>query len=244
MGATVGTVAVFSLLVLKQHEEDGEIVRGFSNSERWNFLSINLSTLIFNWGGVLIVGIFLGSEEVYQIGVAQRVGAVIAFSLFLSNSILAPRVSKLFCKGKILDLMNLTKSVNRVLIFIGVVTLIVIFYDKRFLSFFFDEQVFIYIDVIKVVCGAHFINVIFGNCTTLLSMTGGEKKLNLAMMSAAVSNVLFTIPLTYFYGVIGTGIAFLVSMALMNVLCLFFVKEHLGFWLLGGIAFKCKVHDD
>lgn len=206
--------------------------------DRGYFFAINLATLLFNWGSIIVVGAFSESDKVTQISIAQRVGAVVAFFLFVSNAILAPRISKLFNSGKIGELMLMTLTVNRLLIVLSALTATIFLYDDSLLVFFFGERVSDYFSVIKVICFAHFINVFFGNNATILAMTGAEKSLNIAMISAAIANLLLSTILIQHYGILGVSIAFLFSMCVLNTLSLYFVNKHLGFWLLGGISIK------
>lgn len=209
-----------------------------SLSGRTYFSLVTFSTLLFNWSGLLVLGLFYSGEELAELGVAQRIGALVAFFLFVSNTMLAPKISKLYADNKISEIADVSLYSSRILILFSIpIILIVCFFSEYLLQLFGTGYDNVY-SIILVVAIAQFINVIFGNCTILLSMTGGEKELAFSMSLGACIGVVTSFLLIPNYGALGAAYSFMISMVLMNLLCLYFVRFRLGFWLVFGFLIK------
>ena len=234
------TVAAVTSVLLTYYKSlnAGDAVECFSTRERLSFLSINLNTLFFNWGSVLIVGLLASAEIVAQVSIAQRVGGIVAFFLFFSNSILAPKISLLYSDGKLEELIRVTALTNRIVFATALMISGILLFDEAILILFFGKGVTEYISVIQIICLAHLINAFFGNCTVILSMCGFQKELNFAMSCAAVVNLCCGFIVIYFFDAVGAAYSFLVAMIILNGLCLLSIRRNLGFWILGGWAVK------
>src|SRR5438045_3035100 len=62
------------------------------------------------WGGQLIAGIFVKSEEVAQLAVARNVAVLVGFILMAVNNVSSPRFVSMYSQGKINELRNYVRN--------------------------------------------------------------------------------------------------------------------------------------
>jgi O-antigen/teichoic acid export membrane protein len=73
------------------------------------------------------------------------------------------------------------------------------------------------------------VNVITGSVGYLLTMSGNERDLRFVTILSGITVVILTCTLTPLYGAIGATVATAFSLAMQNLMAVYFVKKRLGF---------------
>lgn len=194
------------------------------------FLFISLGGVIISYTDILVVGFFGGDEDVGVYAVAMKLALVSAVILSLYNSILAPKITKLYNED--LDQMKLIiqRSTRELFVIASLITVFIVLFAKELLMLFGTE--FIEgVTVLIILAIGQFVNVAFGSTGYLLMMTGHETLFRNIVLFVALLNIPASIMFFSFYGIDGVALATAVSVVLWNVVSLFFIKKRLGFWV-------------
>jgi O-antigen/teichoic acid export membrane protein len=203
----------------------------FTNSSKVLF-SVLIMNLFIQWGGQIIAGVFLPTEDVAFLALAQRVSMLVSFVLFAVNLVLAPRYaafSKLDQNHKIKELALYTNKIM-FLVSLPVAIILIVLSDEIMIFIGKDYQSASILLVILVL--GQFINAITGSVGWILSMTGNEKDLRFVSFVVGGLSILLSLVLTPIFGVIGTAIAVSISIALQNLGAVGMIKKRLQFNML------------
>lgn len=195
----------------------------------FSFLVTGLSGLAQNVLVILIAGYFLTQTDLGLLRMADRLAIMISFPLIVINSIYPPLFSKLHSSMQTDALHAAIRDSARACFFLSTpVFLLVLIFGEELLNVFGEEFVSAYPFLIAVSFG-QWINAITGSVGFVLSMTGHEKILrNIAIFITIFTLINFTLA-SHYFGVIGAAVALGLSLALQNLMALYFVKNKLGF---------------
>lgn len=177
---------------------------------------------------IFLLGMYKTNKEVAIYNIALRISEVISFGLVIINFVLAPLVAKLFENREMEKLQGLvTRSARSVLLISLPLTILVILLRQPILSFF-EVDMLNGGMALLILCLGQFFNVLCGSVGLLLVMTGHQKFSIFSLLVGTVANIILSIILVPGYGLIGTAIATSVSLALWNLLMLFYVNRKLN----------------
>ena len=186
-------------------------------------------TMVVQWAGQLIAGVYVSAEEVAYFSVAQRTAMLTSFVLVAVNLVAAPRFASISKQGISSELRSTSLFCSRVMIvFATPVLIIMLTFPKFFMGLFGPEYVKA-APLLQILVLGQFINVITGSVGFLLNMTGHEKDMrNVVFLSGPLAIVLcgILIPL---YGVMGAAVATSIALASQNLFAVYKVKQRLGF---------------
>jgi O-antigen/teichoic acid export membrane protein len=186
-------------------------------------------TMVVQWAGQLIAGVYVSAEEVAYFSVAQRTAMLTSFVLLAVNLVAAPRFASIAKQGISSELRSTSLFCSRVMIvFATPVLIIMLTFPKFFMGLFGPEYVKA-APLLQILVLGQFINVVTGSVGFLLNMTGHEKDMrNVVFLSGPLAIVLcgILIPL---YGVTGGAVATSIALASQNLLAVYIVKKRLGF---------------
>lgn len=181
------------------------------------------------WGGQLIAGIFLNSDEVAQLAVARNTTVLVVFILMAVNNVSAPRFAAMYRQGKMTQLKNYARNSTLLMTLIALPVTLVIWFFPSFVMSLFGKDFTEGIWFLRIIALGQFINVITGSVSSLLIMSGHEKDLkNLRLINGGIAIVLAVV-LTAFFGAIGSAISSAVATASFNLMTVSQVKKRLGF---------------
>ena len=141
------------------------------------------------------------------------------------NSITAPKYAFLYKSGNIIELRRLWLNSTKILIVLAVIpTFILLIYPEWIMSLFGEKFVSGAPILIVLVIG-QFINVASGSVAYLLTMTGNEKYMRNIVFLSAIINIILSIVMFDFFGVIGVAISTAISISISNILGLYFIKK-------------------
>lgn len=181
------------------------------------------------WSGQFYAGVYTSSSDVAMLAVSQRIAMLASFILIAVNMVVAPKFAYLFDKE---DLESIKKmsiiSVRMMLIFsLPIIIGMVVF--PEYLLLFFGKSFVDGAQLLQILAIGQFVNVLTGSVSILLAMSGHERDLRNCMLISGIFSVIVPITLVPFYGVVGAAISTALSVALQNLLVVFFVKKRLGF---------------
>lgn len=197
-----------------------------SSGPLWLSAIMNQVTI---WGGQLIAGIYVSSQDVAQLAVARNITILITFIMTAVNNVSSPRIVAMYQKGEINKLKSYIRNTTWLMTLVALpMTILVWFFPEFILSLFgkgFEGGIWL----LRILALGQLVSVVSGVVGTLLIMTGFEKDLKNIRIFNGVIAILLAFILTPIYGAIGSAVSTAVSMALFNLLCVGYVKKRLGF---------------
>jgi len=200
-----------------------------------NWKSITLQLIIIAAGtmiltniDVLMIGLILDKELSGIYGIATRISVIIAFGLFAINTVIAPKISRLFTENKIKDLKVLLFRTSRFNLFISTLFLsIIILFHNELLNIFGIEYISGGVALI-ILCIGQFINVTTGSVGVLMTMTGLESITAKIILFSILLNVILNLILILYLGINGAAIATAITIACSNIMMLYFTYKETG----------------
>lgn len=146
------------------------------------------------------------------------------------NVVLAPKIAQLYKSDKIEELHSVIKKSTRLVILLTapLVLFLIVFSDfvlGLFGSNFTEGKM-----ALIIISAGVMINVSTGNVDQILNMTNNQKILKNITITGFFLNVVLNYWLIPIYGINGSATASLVTNAIFNIVCLFYIKKKLGFY--------------
>ena len=192
------------------------------------FLWVDGMQIIINQSDILLIGLFLGTEQTGIYNAASKIAGLALFGITAANMIAAPLIAENYAKGDLHKLQEVVTSSAR-LIFASTVaiSLFLIFTGNYFLNFFGMEFKTAYVPMIILVFG-QIINALTGSVGYLMTMTGHQRQAAIILSIGALLNIILNYILIPRFGLYGAAIATAVTTALWNITMFFFVKKKLN----------------
>ena len=177
-------------------------------------------------------GFFGGISDYVKASIAVKVSMLSYMGLMAINSIAAPKFSELYASGKIDELKKIVQQSTKAIFWITLpVVLIFIFFPSMILSLFGEEfKAAIY--CLLILSFGKMFSAISGSVGTLLQMSGKEVFFQNVLIASAILNVVLNYILIPIYDIDGAAIASLISNLFWNILMVFYIKKHLGFYTI------------
>ncbi len=178
---------------------------------------------------VVLLGIIQGPEAVGLFRVAQRGAELVPFGLLAVNMTIGPSVVELFATGEKDRLQYvLNKSILFVTIFAFSVSLTLIVFGQRLISFVFGhEYATAYIPLV-ILCLGQLFNACMGSVGLILNMVGLERIVARGITIAAITNLILNMILISFLGTTGAAIATTISLIIFNALLVIWLYRKTG----------------
>ena len=226
------TVFIELFFVFKKHEKTA--IEQLSSRKILQFSSpMMLSSLmlfLLNWTDVFMLGSMTSEEEVGIYNIAYKLASLSMLIIISMNVVLAPKIAQLYKSKKIEELHSVIKKATRLVIILTapLVLFLIVFSDfvlGLFGSNFIEGKMALIIISLGVM-----INVSTGNVDQVLNMTNNQKILKNITVFGFFLNVILNYWLIPIYGINGSAAASLVTNAVFNIICLFYIKKKLGFY--------------
>jgi O-antigen/teichoic acid export membrane protein len=224
-------------LILWHKQINGQWSVKLKDAELWNSSSnlwvASSMSLIVQWSGVLMAGIFVSSSEVAFLSAAQRTAMLTSFVLIVVNMVVAPRYALLWKENKISEVQRLAKWSTRgmILLVLPIIAIMLLFPD--FIMSLFGDEFVVAGNLLAIMAVGQFINVATGSVGYLLNMSGHERDFRRVTMFAGPLTIILSYVFIAQWGVTGAAIATAVGLSLQNIGALFMVRKRLGFWPIG-----------
>ena len=200
---------------------------------QWLFVSLPLlfidgSFMILNQTDALMIGAFLGTDEVGIYGAAFKTATWVSFILLAVNAIAAPMFATLYAQGDRQELQRLVSTIARWMFYPALAAALGLFvFAEPVLRLFGDEFVVAKWAMIVLAIG-QLVNVGAGSVGYLLTMTGHHNQCAKVLGVSALMNVLLNWVGIPTLGVFGAALATAISMAVWNIWLNALVVKHLG----------------
>jgi len=192
-------------------------------------LIVNVMNQVVLWSGQLIAGAWVSPEELAQLSVAIRVSMLSSFVLMAVNFVVAPRYAAMYADGDLLKLERMARLSVRIMVMLVSPVVVILFLFPGHVMGLFGEGFAEGSYLLQILIVGQFINVATGSVGYLLSMSGHEKDLRNMRLVLGPFSICLALVLVPAYGVTGCAIATAFSVALQNLILVWYVKKRLGF---------------
>lgn len=190
------------------------------------FLSIS------SWTDIFMLGTMATKTEVGIYSAAYKLATITLLVILTVNIVIAPKIAELYDKNKIDKLEREVRNANRLMTTLTIpIVFFLILFDKFLLGLFGTE----FIDgefALFILSLGFLVNALCGTVTHILNMTNYQSILRNLMLAMAIINIGLNYVLIPIYGINGAAIASLISQLFINMLAVYYVKKHFGFWAL------------
>jgi O-antigen/teichoic acid export membrane protein len=203
-------------------------------SRQWflSALSMALATslqMINQYADILMLGVFREAHEVGVYKVAVHGAGLVAFGLQAVNLVVAPHFARLHEQGDKEKLQRLATVTARVS-FSMALPLAVVFavWGNDLLKFVFGSQYVEGSTALAILALGQLGSTIMGSVGFLLTMTGNERDVAIALGCSAISNLIMNSLLIPWFGMNGAAVATAVTIGFWNLLMWKKVRCRLG----------------
>lgn len=228
LGLTASFFYIYSLMVDEELEAEEFDKDEFWKSARPNWF-IDLTNSLIQWGSPIIVGIFLISSEVAYFTVSLRTALLTSLIILAINSIMAPKVAKLYKDRKTDEIKKLAFLSIRLCVVasIPVISFMILYAD--FLMSLFGEEFINSSHILKILIIGQGINLVTGSVGYILLMTGNESDMRFITLVSGSLLIIFLPIFTFVYGLIGAAWVATLCRSVQSLLPVYFINKRLGF---------------
>ncbi|AIM39156.1 hypothetical protein KO02_22585 [Sphingobacterium sp. ML3W] len=174
------------------------------------------------------LGRYCSIKDIGVYSIAQALAGLSSFFLIIFNSIFAPKISTYFANNNMKELSEIYRISIKWLSFFNILFISVMIFCGLGLLNFYGEEFQNGYKVLIIISVGQMINSITGVSGQLLNMIGMANRITFF----SLISVVITLVLCYFfvpkYGIIGAGVAVSIALLVYNLLCIIFVKKHIG----------------
>src|SRR5690606_16668719 len=202
-----GILLLTAVALVKAIKEIGWEGRKLNNYDSKLFLKESLpmmfsgAIIVFlGWADTFVLGIYENENIVGVYSVVIKIAALVSFVLQAINSILMPKVSKLYSEGQLQKCKSLIRFSTMVNLILTVIIVLFILLGNHYLLAFFGEEFLIGTSVLSLLCVGQLINSLCGSVGVVLQMTGYQKVYRNIVFIALVVNIILNFTLVPNYG--------------------------------------------
>jgi O-antigen/teichoic acid export membrane protein len=193
---------------------------------------ILLLTLSTQWLGQIFLGLWSDIQDVAVFAVAQKVSGLTVFILIALNSIAAPKFAEAFAENDLVKLKGIAIFLSKLMLLISIpLTSFMVYFSEELMSLFGKEYIQ-HANILILLSLGQFFNLVTGPVGYILQMTGRERVYRNNIMFTSSFFVLSSILFIPTMGLLGAAYSTSISIALQNLLSVYFVKKELGFNVL------------
>ena len=182
---------------------------------------------------VVILSIYEGFDQIAYYSVSVKLAMVTALALMSVNIVIAPRIAEIYEKKEFQSLQQLIKYSTRIIFFISICVLSILFFFSEEILNLFGEGYVVAKNALITLLAAQFFNAFSGPGAIYLNMTGRQKILNKILIAGLAVNITLNFYLIPAYGINGAASATLVSLIIWNSITalLIFSKDKIKIFL-------------
>ncbi|WP_298792841.1 flippase [uncultured Allomuricauda sp.] len=196
-------------------------------SESYPMMISSAIVMIMGWSDIFILGFYESEEMIGIYSTAIKIATAVSFVYNAVATIATPKIAA-FYKDKNHKQLSETISFSSKIIFLFSfpIFLILFCFPTSFLGFFGDEYV-LGENVLRILLIAQFTNIVTGPVGPIFQMTGNQKKLQHYITISLAINILFSVALVNFLGVVGVAIGSALGMMVWNIMGSKYIKKKL-----------------
>lgn len=218
----VMSVAIVSLIKVYSNATGVVGVTTESVSFRAIFISsmplwvVAISQQVTMFLGQIVSGFYLPPDQIALVAVAQRTALVISLVLLSINTIIAPKMSKLYGSGQVDKANVVYKTSMKLSALLSLpLVLICLLFPNEILSIFGEQYVAGAILLVIFALG-QFINSLTGSVGFALTMSGNERLLAKSTISGGLLAIVLAFTFIPLYGAVGAAISTAIAISLQN----------------------------
>ena len=177
-------------------------------------------TIFYQWGNVLLIGLFLPASDISLFTAAQKTAVIMSFLLISVNAVISPEFASSYEKKDYHKIRSLFSFALKILAASGLVALFITLIFATEIMSIFGEGFHTASTLLIIMAFGQFINNCTGPVGVLLQMTGSELVvLKNTVISCAIIFIggFVFIPI---YGVISAATVLAIALAVQNLLAL------------------------
>lgn len=228
----VGLAAVSLLLRMycmpsrKRQPENG-ILKGLL-VEGFPLMIAALFNYLLLWIPVIFLSVFSTESMVAGYANSAKVAGLLSFTLVALNPVVAPRFAVMYSHKNNESLQNLYSKLSLILMLITAPCLVMIYYFSVEIMAIFGEGFAAAGPALAILATGQFINSSVGPVNYLLMMAGHGDDLRKANLISVTICICVGGPLIARFDLVGAALLGAASIALLNILSVFFVHRRLG----------------
>lgn len=188
---------------------------------------------------LLMLGLWGSSADVGLFSVAQRTAGLVSLVLITANTTLSPKFAELYKQKDMVALSQVAQHGQVTVLIMAIPILLFFLAAPAWVMGFYGADFSTGWLLLVIISLGQMVNVATGSVESLLIMTGNEKAFLKAGVLAAIFSIILCFGLIPLYGKTGAAIAFAASLAVVNVLRVYYVWKTLGIKILSmriGVA--------
>ena len=165
---------------------------------------------------IIILSVYEGFDQIAYYSVSVKLAMVTTLALMSVNIVIAPRIAEIFEKKNMNDMQLLIKHSTRIIFFISICVLSVLFLFSEQILNMFGEGYSQANKALIFLLGAQFFNSISGPGAIYLNMTGRQTTLNKILILGLIINIALNFYFIPNEGINGAAKATLTSLIIWN----------------------------
>lgn len=197
------------------------------------------SSFLYTQADLWIIGMFTSTETVGVYGVVTRLVTLIAFSLGAFSTIIPPIISAIYTSGDRDEMQKIVSESTRWSLSVSIPIILLLVLEGKFILRYAYGEKFIdgYIPLVILSIG-QLINVGAGLVGWLLQITGGHRVYLGINIFCGLFSIVLNIILVPRFGITGAAISAAFSLAMVNIISIFVVRNRLSILTLAnGLKF-------
>lgn len=207
--------------------ETAEILPGPWMAMAAGFALTNAAFIVTEQTDVMMLAALSDPASVGIYRAAARYAQLVSFALLAAMPPLRPLISAAFARNDRTTQRQACRRVALIAVSIGTpIAIVLVVFAEQFMTLFgaaFEEGA----TALSILVIGQFLNIIVGPVGILMTMTGHEKKVAAAVGISAVCNILANAVLIPLYNLEGAATATAISLAVWNIIMLYWVIKHL-----------------
>ena len=167
---------------------------------------------------IIILSIYEGFDQIAYYSVSVKLAMVTTLALMSVNIVIAPRIAEIYEKKNMHDMQLLIKHSTRIIFFISICVLSVLFLFSEQILNMFGEGYSQANKALVFLLAAQFFNAVSGPGAIYLNMTGRQKTLNKILILGLIINISLNFYFIPVEGINGAAKATLVSLIIWNAI--------------------------
>ncbi len=185
---------------------------------------------ISNWTDVFMLGAMVSKADVGIYNAAYKVASIGLIVITSINTVLAPKISTLSSQNNIKGIEREVQKATKIITFLTIPLVIIILLFRKNILLIFGPEFIQGETVLIIITAGLLFNALSGSVAQVLNMTKHQKELRNFTIISAIINIILNYFLIKQYGILGAAVSSLISNVVLNVICVFYIKKHLGFY--------------
>ena len=175
-----------------------------------------------------ILAIFSGTAAVALFEVAFKGASLVSFALTALNTAIAPHISKTYEEGDRKKLQRIIKKASRAIFAFSIpASFVFIFGGWYIIDVLYGAEYEGSYWPLVILCIGQLVNAFAGSVGLLLNMTGNQKYVLKVNLINTLANIIISILLVQWYGVIGAAVAFTLLLLIQNFIFVWYAQKKL-----------------